>query len=134
MLEKKQKRFRRHKRVRAKVIGTSFIPRLCLFRSNQHVYAKLVDDGRGKTLLSVSDKELEKKDKKEKTRKKKGVEGKEEAFRTGKIAIAFEVGKLLAKKALEKKIEKAGFDRGGYKYHGRVKALAEGEREGGLKF
>ncbi len=131
---KRKKRYRRHKRTRAKICGTAKVPRFCLSRSNKHVCVQLVDDEQGKTLLSVSDKELEKKGKKEKTSKKKGIEGKEGALRTGKIVIAFEVGKLLAKKALEKKIEKAVFDRGGYKYHGRVKALAEGAREGGLKF
>ena len=113
---KREKRKRRHKRVRAKISGTAKIPRLCVFRSNKHIYAQLIDDTQGKTLLSASDLEIKFKGKKTKTEK------------------AFEVGKLIAKKAQEKKIQKIVFDRGGYKYHGRVKALAEGAREGGLKF
>jgi large subunit ribosomal protein L18 len=111
MLEKKEKRYRRHKRVRAKIFGKKEKPRLCVFRSAKHIYAQIIDDERGKTMVSASDLELKKvKDK------------------------AKEVGKLIAKKALEKKIEKVIFDRGGYNYHGKVKALAEGAREGGLKF
>lgn len=131
---KREKRYRRHKRIRAKIFGTSEVPRLYVFRSNKHIYAQLVDDQQGKTLFSASDKNLGKKDKKEKTGKKKGVEKKEEIVMAGKVAIAFEVGKLLAKMALEKKIERAVFDRGGYRYHGRIKALADGARDGGLKF
>jgi len=110
MLKKQEQRKRRHKRVRAKISGTIKIPRLCLFKSNQYIYAQLIDDENGKTLIVVSDL----KEKKPKT--------------------AFEIGKMLADKALKKKIKKIVFDRGGYKYHGRVKALAEGAREGGLKF
>ena len=117
MLEKQQKRYRRHKRIRAKISGTAEVPRLCVFRSNKHIYAQLVDDEKGKTLVAVSDLEIE--------TKKKKITKKEKAL---------EVGKLIAKKAMEKKIKKVVFDRGGYKYHGRVKALAEGAREGGLKF
>jgi large subunit ribosomal protein L18 len=116
MLQNKQKRYRRHKRVRAKISGNTKIPRLCVFRSPQHIYAQLVDDQEGKTLSSASSKEL---------RKKKGQK---------KIDRAKEVGRLIAKKAKDAKIEKVVFDRGGYKYHGRVKALAEGAREAGLKF
>ncbi len=104
----------RHKRVRAKIIGTKEIPRLCVFRSNKHIYAQLIDDEKGKTLVSVKDVEIKKKNK--------------------KTELAFEVGKLIAKKAIEKKIEKIVFDRAGYQYHGRVKSLADGAREGGLKF
>jgi len=110
MLEKQKKRYKRHKRVRAKIFGTKEVPRLCVFRSAKHIYCQLIDDEKGRTLFAASDLEL----KKSKT--------------------AYEVGKLIAKKALEKKIKKVVFDRGGYKYHGRVKALAEGAREGGLKF
>lgn len=95
--------------------GTAVRPRLVVFRSQKYIYAQLVDDDKGKIILSANDFEF-KKSKKSKTDKSK------------------EVGKLIAKKALDKKIEKVVFDRGGYKYHGRVKALAEGAREGGLKF
>lgn len=108
MLKKQEKRLTRHRRVRAKISGTSKVPRLCVFRSHQYIYAQLIDDEKGKTI----------------------------AVATGKANIdkAKKVGKLIAKKALEKKIEKVIFDRGGYKYHGRVKAVAEGAREAGLKF
>lgn len=109
------KRLRRHKRVRAKIKGTAKVPRLCVFRSNKHIYAQLIDDEKGKVLLSAKDLEIKKPPK-------------------GKIAVAKEVGKLLAQKAIDKKYKKVVFDRGGYKYHGRVKSLAEGAREGGLKF
>lgn len=116
MLEKQEKRYRRHKRVRAKIFGTAKVPRLCVFRSAKHIYAQLIDDERGRTLVSASDLELKTKKRRTKTEKAK------------------EVGKLIAKKAVDKKIVKVVFDRGGYKYHGRVKDLAEGAREGGLKF
>jgi len=116
MLEKKEKRYRRHKRVRAKVFGTQNALRLCVFRSLRHIYAQLIDDKEGKTLVSASDLEI---------KKKKGVK---------KTEIAKEVGKLIAKKAVAQKIKKVVFDRGGYKYHGRVKNLADGAREGGLEF
>jgi large subunit ribosomal protein L18 len=127
--KKQEKRKRRHKKVRAKVSGTKEKPRLCVFRSNLHIYAQLIDDEKGETLLSVSDLELKKKIEKGKVKSEK----KEEA-RSGRKAIAYKVGKLIAEKALKKKIKKVVFDRGGYKYQGRVKALAEGAREGGLKF
>src|SRR4030042_4438585 len=109
MLEKQIKKYRRHKRVRAKVKGTADIPRLCVFRSARHIQAQLIDDERGKTLVSISDSEIKK--------------------RVKKTDLAIQVGKLIAKKAVDKKINKIVFDRGGYKYHGRVKALAEGARE-----
>jgi large subunit ribosomal protein L18 len=117
----KEKRERRHRRVRAKIFGTKNRPRLCVFRSNKHIYAQLVDDEAGHVLISASDLEL-----KHKKAVKKNM--------TRKVALAYEVGKLIAKKAKEKGIEKVVFDRGGYKYHGRVKAIAEGAREEGLKF
>jgi len=117
MLKRKEKRIRRHKRVRAKVFGTKERPRLCVFRSAKHIYAQLIDDQKGLTIAVASDLEL-KKSKKTKTKKEK----------------ASAVGELIAEKALKKKIERVIFDRGGYAYHGRVKALAEGAREGGLKF
>jgi len=115
-LTKREKREKRKKRIRKKVFGTKERPRLNVFRSNKHIYCQLIDDERGYTLASASDREL--KDLKTKNR----------------IEIAFEVGKLIAKKAKELGIEKVVFDRAGYKYHGRVKALAEGARKGGLKF
>jgi len=129
METKQQKRYGRHKRIRARIKGTSKLPRLCVFRSNKHVYGQLIDDEKGKTLIAVSDSEIKRKKTQKRTQK------------NAKIEIAKEVGKLLAKKAIDlsagkagKKIEKIVFDRGGYKYHGRIKALAEGAREGGLKF
>ncbi len=115
MLNKQTKRNRKHNRVRAKIQGTAKVPRLCVFRSAQHIYAQLIDDDKGKTLFQAKDYEIKAKTK-------------------GKVELAKEVGKLIAQKALEKKLETVKFDRGGYKYHGRVKALAEGAREAGLKF
>lgn len=138
MLEKQQKRYRRHKRVTAKIRGTAEHPRLCVFRSAKHIYAQLIDDEKGRTLISASDLEMKNllkiKDKKEKTKIKNKKTEKSETVRTGKGFLAFEVGKLIAQKSLKKKIEKVVFDRGGFLYHGRVKSLAEGAREGGLKF
>lgn len=111
---KHKKRQRRHRRVRAKIIGTVDRPRLCVFRSIQHTYAQLIIDEVGKTIAAVGDKDI----------KTKGT----------KIDKAKEVGKLIAKEAQAKKIKEVVFDRGGYKYHGRVKAVAEGAREAGLIF
>jgi len=125
MLEKQEKRFKRHKKIRARASGSKEKPRLCVFRSAKHIYAQLIDDDKRKTLVSASDLEI-------KTSKSKAQ--KEESKMSGKTAKAFELGKLIARKASEKKIEKVVFDRGGYKYHGRIKAVAEGAREGGLKF
>lgn len=118
MFNKQLMRQKRHKRVRAKIQGTKKMPRLCVFRSNKHIYAQLIDDTSGKTIVSASDREIKRKTKSEKR----------------KTASAHEVGKLIAKKAIEKKIEKIIFDRAGYKYHGRIKAIADGARENGLKF
>jgi large subunit ribosomal protein L18 len=114
MLAKQEKRIKRHARVRAKVIGSIEKPRLCVFRSNSHIYAQLIDDTKKSTIVSANDIEIKEK--------------------TDKVNVSKQVGALLAKKAAEKKIIEVVFDRGGYKYHGRVKALAEGAREGGLKF
>ncbi|MDP2709236.1 MAG: 50S ribosomal protein L18 [bacterium] len=111
---KQAKRLRRKGRVRAKVSGSAGCPRLSVFRSNRGIYAQLIDDQAGKTLAAVSAPEIKDKSK--------------------KSDISFEAGKLIAKKAADQKIVKAVFDRNGYKYHGRVKALAEGARAGGLKF
>jgi len=130
---KREKRYRRHKRVRAKIYGTSKVPRLCVFRSNKHIYAQLVDDENGKTIATANDQKLKLKSKKEKSASVKATASKEKKI-ARKVAIAYEVGKLIAEKALKNKIEKVIFDRGGYKYHGRVKAVAEGARKGGLKF
>ena len=106
----------RHKRVRAKISGTAECPRLNVFRSLQNIYAQLIDDVKGETLVSAST-----------------VEKDFEEYGGNKSA-AHKVGELLAKRAAEKGIENVVFDRGGYIYHGRVKELADGAREGGLKF
>lgn len=109
-------RLNRHKRVRGKISGTSECPRLNVFRSTNNIYAQLIDDVKGVTLASAStlDKEIE------------GKGGNKEA--------AKKVGELIAKRAADKGISQVVFDRGGYIYHGRVKELAEGARQGGLKF
>lgn len=117
--EKRKGRLERHKRVRRKVHGTGEMPRLSVYRSLKHIYAQLINDDTGETLLSVS------------TRSK---DLKEKLDQTGNISASKEVGLLLAKKALEKGYSEVVFDRGGYLFHGRVRALAEGAREGGLKF
>lgn len=111
---KTAKRNRRHARVRSVVSGSEVRPRLSVFRSGKHIYAQLIDDKTGRTLASASSKDLKSKAK--------------------KTDVATEVGKLISQKAKENKIETVVFDRGGYRYHGRVKALADGAREGGLKF
>ena len=124
---KREKRYRRHRRIRAKIKGTNKIPRLFVFRSSKHIYAQLIDDEKGHTIISASDINL----KESKTKSQKGAEKEK---RGGKVAIAYKVGQMLAKKAAERRIKKVVFDRGGYKYHGRVKAVADGAREQGLKF
>ena len=106
----------RHKRVRGKISGTAECPRLNVFRSLQNIYAQLIDDDKGVTLVSAST-----------------VEKAFEEYGGNKSA-ARKVGELLAKRAAEKDITKVAFDRGGFIYHGRVQELAEGAREGGLKF
>ncbi len=113
---KQEKLYRRHRRVRAKVRGTKECPRFSVFRSNQHISVQLINDNKRETLVSFDDLKIKSKK------------------RLTKMQLAKEVGRLVAKKALEKRIEKVVFDRGGYKYHGRVKAVAEGAREEGLKF
>ena len=127
---KHKKLHNRHKRLRKKVFGTAVKPRFSVFRSSKHIYVKLIDDDRGHVLVSVSDLSL---NLKIKISEKNSKVDKDQSGR-GKIAAAYEVGKLAAEKALKNKITQAVFDRGGYKYHGRVKAVAEGAREGGLKF
>jgi large subunit ribosomal protein L18 len=110
---KNELRLHRKKRIRAKVFGTAKRPRLSVFRSLKGIYAQVIDDAKGNTLISANVTE---------TKKKNDIVG------------AKEVGKLVAKKCLEKKITEVVFDRSGYKYHGKIKALADGAREGGLKF
>lgn len=127
---KQTRRYRRHRRTRAKIFGTAKVPRLCVFRSNKHIYAQLIDDEKRKTLIAVADKGLKIKAKKLKAETK----GKTQKPFESKLAEAYEVGKLIAGLSLKKGIEKIIFDRGGYKYHGRIKALAEGARKGGLRF
>jgi len=114
-LTKLEARKRRQRRIRGKVSGTAERPRLAVYRSNAGISAQLVDDGAGHTLAAASWLDLKK-------------------FKGTKTEQATEVGKLLAANAKQAGLESAVFDRGGYLYHGRVKALAEGAREGGLKF
>ena len=115
----REKRIRRHQRIRTKIKGTASRPRLAIFRSNQHIYVQVIDDLKGKTLVAASDKEVNQDSKKKKMTK---------------TIVAKEVGKLIALKAQKANISSVVLDRGGFNYHGRVKALAEGAREGGLKF
>ena len=112
-------RARRHKRVRKKVIGTAQRPRLSVFRSLKHIYVQLLDDENNKTILSAST-------------RSKACKG--EIKHGGNIVAAKAVGKMLGEKALNNKIIDVVFDRGGYLYHGRIKALADAAREAGLKF
>ncbi len=116
VLTVRQARIRRHKRVRKNVQGTAERPRLVVFRSNRGIEAQLVDDIAGKTLAAASSLHLKK------------------SFKGNKRDQAAEVGKAVAAAAKKAGIDEVVFDRGGYLYHGRVKALAEGAREGGLKF
>jgi large subunit ribosomal protein L18 len=111
--DKRTSRIRRHRRVRRKVSGTAQRPRLAVFRSNRHIYAQLIDDGAARTLASASDATVEQ--------------------AGDKVARAKRVGQALAGQATAAGITRAVFDRGGRLYHGRVKALADGAREGGLE-
>ncbi len=111
-----KQREKRHKRIRTKISGTSACPRLCVYRSLSNIQAQIIDDEKGVTLCSAS------------------TLGKNFEGNGGNKAAAREVGKAIAKLALEKGVENVVFDRGGYLYHGRVLELAEGAREGGLKF
>ncbi|MFD1428206.1 large subunit ribosomal protein L18 [Kroppenstedtia sanguinis] len=117
--DRNKNRKRRHVRVRRKVVGTPDRPRLNVFRSSNNIYAQVIDDAQGNTLVSASTQDAEV--------KSKGIHG-------GNVEAARKVGELVAKRASEKGIDQVIFDRGGYLYHGRIKALAEGAREGGLKF
>ena len=116
------KRTRRQLKIRAKISGTAQRPRLSVFKSNADMYMQLIDDTIGKTLVSAHSREV----KLSKSDKKDG-EGR-------KVLVSFGLGKLIAEKAKDKKITKAVFDRGGYRYHGRVKSAADGARAGGLEF
>ena len=119
---KTELRTRRQIRVRAKLSGTAGRPRLAVFRSAKHIYAQLIDDAAGKTLASAKDGEVKKAD-------LKAVEG-----MAAKVAVAYAVGALLAERAKKAGLSAVIFDRGGNAYHGRVKALADGARSGGLAF
>ncbi len=114
MVNKQKNRDKRHEKIRARVSGTTKRPRLYVFRSLKHIYAQIIDDSKGVTTVSASERDIK-------------VKG-------NKTESAFAVGEMIAAKAKEKKIKEVVFDRGGYLYHGRVKALAEGARKGGLKF
>lgn len=111
-------RIKRSIRIRAKINGTKDRPRLCVFRSSRFIYAQIIDDTVQKTLVSANEKELKK----------------TPGEKLNKFGRAKLVGQLLSQKAIKVKIEKIVFDRNGYKYHGRIKALADAAREGGLKF
>lgn len=115
MKKKLSPRDKRQHRVRMKIRSQADRPRLSVFRSNRYIYAQIIDDEKGETLVSVSEKEV---------------------VKTGskKVEAAFALGKLLAEKAKKKKVSEVVFDRGSFAYHGRVKAFAEGAREGGLIF
>lgn len=115
-IDRAKARNKRHQRIRNKVSGTPECPRLSVFRSSKHIYAQIIDDVNGVTLAAASSLD-------------KGFDG-----NGGNAEGAKKVGEAVAKAALDKKIENVVFDRGGYLYHGRVKELAEGAREGGLKF
>ncbi len=115
-IDRAKARNKRHQRIRNKIFGTPECPRLSVFRSSKHIYAQIIDDVNGVTLVSASSLD-------------KGFDG-----NGGNIEGAKKVGVAVAKAALDKKIENVVFDRGGYLYHGRVKELADGAREGGLKF
>ena len=112
----RSQRIKRHSRVRSKISGTAQRPRLCVFRSENNIYAQIIDDVNGNTIVSASSVE-------------KAFEG-----NGGNCEAAKKVGAAVAERALAKGIEEVVFDRGGYIYHGRVMALADGAREGGLKF
>ena len=110
--EKRIRNTRRHKKVRAKIVSNDNRPRLSVFRSNKAMFIQIIDDVLGVTLVSAASSEVK---------------------AENKTKTGFELGKLIAKKAQDKKITKVVFDRGSYRYHGRVKAVAEGAREGGLE-
>ena len=118
-LKKRDARLRRHKRIRKKISGTNERPRLSVFKSLKHIYAQIINDEEGVTLVSTST---------------LSSEVREQIKYGGNIVASKSVGELVAKKAIEKGIKTVVFDRGGYVYHGRVKALAEAARDSGLQF
>jgi large subunit ribosomal protein L18 len=120
-ITKKENRFNRHRRIRSRAIGVGDLPRFSVFRSNKHLVLQLIDDSCGKTLVSARDQELD----------KKIAATKEQ---TPRVAKGFALGAVLAEKAKKAGIKKVVFDRGGYLYHGVVKAIADGARSGGLEF
>jgi len=120
-IEKKEIRNRIHMRIRRKLRGTAERPRLAVFRSVAHIYAQVIDDSEGKTLVSASSVD-------------KGAKDKDAKTKGGNVAGAEAIGKLVADRAKEKGIKSVVFDRGGYQYHGRVKALADAARAAGLEF
>jgi len=122
---KREKYFRRKRRTRAKVKGTNKRPRLSVHRSNRYIFAQLIDDEKGATLISVSEKDI-------RLKRKLSGKGNKDKKSQSKIDRAMQVGMVLAEKALKNKMKSVVFDKGGYKYHGRVKQIAEGARKGGL--
>lgn len=117
MINKKTQRTKRHNRIRLRLKGTNLKPRLSVFRSNKHIYAQIIDDQKSTTLVSASD---------------FGYAKSKESV--GKIPNSIKVGEELAQKAKSQKIQSVVFDRSGFKFHGRIKALADSARKGGLKF
>ena len=118
--KKQLNRIRRHKRVRVKIMGTKERPRVAVFKSNQYIYAQVIDDKVGKTLMSISDYGGKKAKTKTKTKDKKSE-------------VAFKMGELLAEKIKKEGITEVVFDRGGFKFHGRIKSVADGLIKGGVK-
>ena len=118
--DRKRLRLMRHKRLRKRISGTPERPRLSVYRSEKHIYAQIIDDTKGVTLVAASTVEKELRDKLNQ--------------KTWNVQAAKEVGKIIAERATAKGITEIVFDRGGYKYHGRIKALADSARESGLKF
>ena len=114
-----QARLKRKKRIRKKLVGTGNRPRLCVFRSARHIYAQVIDDSRGQTLAAASSME---KDVRDNPQSK------------NKVTAANNVGKIIGQRAIEKGLKKVVFDRNGFLYHGRIKAVSEGAREAGLEF
>lgn len=114
---KQLNRQRRHSRVRARIVGTAKRPRISVFKSNKHIFVQFIDDTKGKTIFSGKD-----------------IGGNKTKIKGTKTDKAFKIGKILSEKAKEMGIKEAVFDRGGFKYHGRIKALADSLREGKIKF
>ena len=114
-----QARLKRKKRIRKKLVGTGNRPRLCVFRSARHIYAQVIDDSRGQTLAAASSMEKDVRDNPESK---------------NKVTAANNVGKIIGQRAIEKGLKKVVFDRNGFLYHGRIKAVSDGAREAGLEF